>query len=388
MASLPPRILRARLRLMLGHPYLAAAVARLPLVDASDTGWCDTMATDGYNIYVSQAFCEGISDDELVGVFAHELVHCIAGHMDRRGSRGRELWNIATDYATNGMLVELGFSLPADALHDHLFAGLTAEEVYDRLRRRERGSALVRPLDRHLEPGDVEGLPHQGENFPSAEERRRLRRALSRELLGKLSGRAAGRLDSEIRAATETTVRWEQYLARFFAGIRRTDYRLFPPNRKHVWRGLFLPAVGVPGPEHLVVAVDTSGSMSDGLLARILAELDRLRGVTECRLTLIQCDAAIQHVQHFEPYEPTPWETGAGLRLRFRGRGGTDLRPPFDWVHKHHSDPTDALIYLTDGFGPMPAASPPLPVLWVMPRNGAVDPEFGSVVRIDCTEID
>ena len=57
-APLPPRVLRARLGLMLGHPYLAAALARLPVVNAAGFGWCDTMATDGYYIYVNPAFCK------------------------------------------------------------------------------------------------------------------------------------------------------------------------------------------------------------------------------------------------------------------------------------------------------------------------------------------
>ena len=51
--TLPPRVLRARMQLMLAHPYLAAALARLPIVNGADFGWCRTMATDGYYIYVN-----------------------------------------------------------------------------------------------------------------------------------------------------------------------------------------------------------------------------------------------------------------------------------------------------------------------------------------------
>ena len=60
MSGLPPRILRARMQLMLAHPYLACALARLPLVDASTMPWCRTMATDGYYIYVNPSFCDEI----------------------------------------------------------------------------------------------------------------------------------------------------------------------------------------------------------------------------------------------------------------------------------------------------------------------------------------
>jgi len=42
--------------------------------------------------------------------------------------------------------------------------------------------------------------------------------------------------------------------------------------------------------------------MADDELAKILAELDKLRAVTQCQLTLIQCDAVIQKVDVFDEY--------------------------------------------------------------------------------------
>ena len=73
-------ITRARLRLMLDQPFLAAAVARLPLVDATDRYWCPTFATDGYAIYINREFAETLSDVQICFVLAHELLHCILGH--------------------------------------------------------------------------------------------------------------------------------------------------------------------------------------------------------------------------------------------------------------------------------------------------------------------
>ncbi len=74
MSGLSPHLQRARIRLMLDEPYLAAAVARLPPVDAGDRDWCMTMATDGYQIYVNGAFVEDLTDDEAVFVLGHEVL--------------------------------------------------------------------------------------------------------------------------------------------------------------------------------------------------------------------------------------------------------------------------------------------------------------------------
>jgi predicted metal-dependent peptidase len=197
----------------------------------------------------------------------------------------------------------------------------------------------------------------------------------------------AGAFASEVVAATTSSVPWQMLLARFVNGLRRSDYRLYPPNRKHIWRRIYLPSLGVPGPDHLVVAVDTSGSMTDAILSLVLGELDRLRAVTECRLTLLQCDAAVQQVDEFDSFETTIVSraaTNAGT-FRFAGRGGTDFRPIFDWVGERVSGGMlrlDALIILTDGYGPFPPRMPSYPVLWIITEHGARDIPFGTQIRL------
>ena len=56
-----------------------------------------------------------------------------------------------------------------------------------------------------------------------------------------------------------------------------------------------------------------------------------------------------------------------------------------DWISKHieegHPVP-DALIYMTDGYGPSPKNQPIFPCLWVVPEDGATDFSFGNIVRV------
>jgi len=126
----PREVMQARVQLMLGEPYLASAIARLPVVNADGLGWCDTMATDGYYIYVNPAFCAALTQKEIVFVFAHEVMHCVLGHIDRRQDRQHALWNEAIDYATNLMLVQLGMKMPKVGLLDQKYSGKTAEDIY------------------------------------------------------------------------------------------------------------------------------------------------------------------------------------------------------------------------------------------------------------------
>ncbi len=111
---LPAKVSRVRIQLMLRHSYLASATARLKF-HVTDEPWCPTMATDGFNIFINPYFVEEITEEETIGVLAHEVMHCILGHSDRRGDRDPELWNIAIDYATNLILSDavLGSTNPS-----------------------------------------------------------------------------------------------------------------------------------------------------------------------------------------------------------------------------------------------------------------------------------
>jgi predicted metal-dependent peptidase len=390
--ALPQPILQARIRLMLQEPYLASAIARFPLINAAESDWCETMATDGYYIYVNPSFCETLSLDETAFVFAHEVMHCVLGHIDRRGSRQPEQWNHAIDYATNLMLVELGLKMPKVGLLDRSYRGMTAEDIYDRLSEAAKesekdegsgtgpGEGKGQAWDIHLAPDDLRGQAVRAKEFPSAEERKRLRVSITKSMESKLRGVAPGLFDSEIKQARGGNVPWRALVARFFTGLRQDDYRMFPPNKKHLWRGIYLPSIGTPGPSHIAVAVDTSGSMSDEVLGEILGEIDKLRSVTNCRLTLIQCDAQVQKVEDFEATDETQFE-----RYQFYGRGGTAFEPVFNWIAEKAANSffqLDALIYLTDGFGSFPKKPPSYPLLWIMTEHSQPSVPFGEVIRL------
>src|SRR4029077_16371839 len=114
------------------------------------------------------------------------------------------------------------------------------------------------------------------------------------------------------------------------------------------WGCRKLPSLGAPGPSHIVIAIDTSGSMSADMLSTIFAEIDTMRSVTETQLTLIDCNAAIQNAVTYKPWELTDIDLS---RRTFKGRGGTDFRPVFEWIEgtaERGLAQPDALVYMTD----------------------------------------
>lgn len=382
-AALSDTIVKARIQLMLRHPYLAAAVARFPIYQVDKEMWCPTAATDSYNIFVNPGYFNSLSGDQQQALLAHEVFHCLLGHMDRREKRERFLWNVAVDFATNLFLSDCGFHLPPAALCDEAFRGRTAEDIYDHVVARvEEIVVHWESQDCHLDPGDNEGKLFRGRDYPTEVERRRLRAHLGRELRQRLPLREARMLSDEINLSGRSQIRWQEVLAQFFKSIGNSDYSLYPFNKKHLWRGLCMPSMKAPGLSHIVVAIDTSGSMENHVLEKVLAELETLRSVANSSITLMQCDTEIRSLRRYEAWEAS---TADFTRMKMEGRGGTSLIPPFKWLRsnqKANPIPPDALIYITDGFGEFPSHIPEFPCLWVVPKGGLETFPFGKVLHV------
>jgi hypothetical protein len=98
-----------------------------------------TMATDGSNIYYDPNFVMKMSNEEIIWVIVHEIMHCILGHFNRK-MPNPQYWNAATDYALN-LLIDpekegnkgvIG-KMPEGGLFDRKFEGYRAEDIYNYL---------------------------------------------------------------------------------------------------------------------------------------------------------------------------------------------------------------------------------------------------------------
>ena len=95
-------------------------------------------------------------------ILAHEVVHCLFSHGERRQGRDPHVWTLAIDYATNLLLADFGLEPTADCLLYRGYRGHTAEDIYDQLteegykspnRTRESVS-----FDLHMAPGSMDRL--------------------------------------------------------------------------------------------------------------------------------------------------------------------------------------------------------------------------------------
>ncbi len=145
LEAIENKLSAARTRLILDKPFLGALVLRLPM-KAADPAWCATTGTDARNFYYNPAYAEELRPEEAQFVLAHEALHCALSHFARRGHRVKHRWDIACDYAINGILVDEGLIPPPGALILEEYKGMTAEEIYPMIEDNDHSETL----DQHL----------------------------------------------------------------------------------------------------------------------------------------------------------------------------------------------------------------------------------------------
>ncbi|HMM73762.1 MAG TPA: VWA-like domain-containing protein [Rhodocyclaceae bacterium] len=362
------KILAARTSLLWDHPFFGALAVQLLTVDATDDPRITTMATDSKHLFYDAGFVDKLTKDELIFVLAHEVLHNAFEHHIRRQARDPGRWNRAADYCINGELTETKVgTMPKGGLLDARFTGMGAEEVYRILEDEEPkggGGGNQGGAPQGSDPGGCGGVidacsPHDEAAIAeaSAEMQAKVRQAAALA-----AGKAAGNLPAGVKRLivqlTRAKVDWRALLRRFIDESRTKDYSWARPNRRFLQHGFILPGLISDGVSHLVVAVDTSGSIDDKALSAFAAEINGAFGDGMVdKITVIYTDTQVHRVEEYE--------AGDMLDLQPAGGGGTAFSNAFEWIAENCPD-ASAIAFFTDlevhDFGDEPAA----PVIWAV----------------------
>jgi predicted metal-dependent peptidase len=368
----------ARAALVLGRDAASAffATLALRLVPRPDES-VPTLATDGRALAYNPGFVAALPAAELVGVVAHEVLHCALAHPARRGTRDPGRWNVACDLAVNPLLLGAGFTLPAGRLvpgegrYAPLPPGRSAEEYYARLDT-SRGPDLPDVPD----PGGCGGVidPAGGDPAAARQLAAEWRVAVAQ---AERAARGRGPLPAGLGRAADAVLHppadWRAVLRDFVAAHARNDYAWLRPSRRFLAAGLYLPGLHSEQLGDVVLAVDTSGSVGPRELGVFAAEAAALLAAYDCTATVLYHDAVVQKVQ--------PWRPADGpLVLAPVGGGGTDHACVFAWLARSGLDPA-CVVCLTDLDTAFPATPPAVPVLWAVVGGRPAIPPFGR--RLD-----
>ena len=170
-------------------------------------------------------------------------------------------------------------------------------------------------------------------------------------------GALAGSMAEQIVASSRSRIDYRKILNSFRASIISTKRCLtrMRPSRRYGFQQMGSKFDFTTG---LLIAVDTSGSISSGMLEYFFGVINRFFKYGIKTIDVIQFD--------WELHGDAVTLEKAVAKMDISGRGGTSFQPAIDYATKHGKE-YDGMIFLTDGYAPEPVLPKyfPLKIAWV-----------------------
>lgn len=299
-------------------------------------------------LYYNPDFVESLENSELMAVLKHEALHVLLHHLTR--SRHFKYnptgYNVAADLAINCNIE----GLPDNALFPVKFElpeNQSAEWYYEKLKS-ETGDDGEGIPDFIEGKGELIDDHTMWEDFDKELIEEKVRQVADKAIKKQMEkggfGDMPGSLVDQIISLNKPKVQWFKEIRRF---VQKSVIRGKMQTRKRDNRrtGESYPHLN-PGSKRnttskLLVALDTSGSITDAQLRSFVTELNGLVHLVETHV--IQFDTII----HGDPVELTKKVSS----FEIRGRGGTCFEPA---INMFIEQGYDGLIMFTDGYALFP----------------------------------
>jgi predicted metal-dependent peptidase len=344
-----------------------------------------------YQLAINPEFWESLSEEHKYGLLKHELLHIAFGHLTTFFKfSDRKLANVAMDmeinqYIDNQYLPEGGININ-DYEDLNLDRKAGCRYYYDKLKqlqdeKNKNGTCGNEPMDELLDNIESGNIPDHStweefDNLSEAEKQlieRQLQKVLAdaQEQTIKKRGTVPGEIEGLIivEEIVKPKFNWRGYIRRFTGvstkvftkKIRRKENRRFSDN----------PGLKVKMRQHMLLAIDTSGSVSDTELQEFMGEIFHIYkcGVD---ITIVQCDTTIKSI---EPYK-------GKLEMNVTGRGGTEFDPVLEYFNENQKKYT-SLVYFTDGEC-YTDVKPKGNTLWVLSERSSMNESLpGKVIKLE-----
>lgn len=393
----------AILKLVLNFSTYAQFLIRIGY-SYKDLGNC-IACTDGKMIYINDRLIAELNDkptrtnrltgenkncsigkEEMMFVFCHELMHLLTATMDRAENLGLhneyrvgdlenesrlKLWNIATDYAINSLLVNnredfankpIGRILPS-ALYEEKYKEMTAEEIYHKLEKNADEIIL-----------QVESTPfgfYLDKHIPINDD-------LTKSDLAQVISEVFGSKDNDIsNPSVDRFVKdvmkplpfnWKSALTKYIRSWIKENYTWNRPSRAGIANGLILPSCNVSPCIHIALAVDTSGSISNEELQSMLDHVYTILSAFNNFTVDVWCCGSKVYEESLVRY--TKVNKSKIKDFKIMSDGGNDMRKNFEFMNEYYKkDRPDVFVCFTDGYDPVDGdeeTTCPYPVIWLI----------------------
>lgn len=328
-------------------------------------------------LYVNPTFWDSLSENHKVGLLWHELLHICFFHLTMRHNFvDKKLFNIAADceinqYITTEFLPD-GAILPSSFPTIQLDLKAGTNYYYQKLLENNSSDNPDPGLQSLMNgqsgpPTDGQGNIHPSwKDFDSLTEteKKLIQNQIEHTLkesatqITKSRGTIPGELKSlidELFKVKEEVFNWKAYFRRklgcsseiYTKKSRRKMSKRFEDNA----------GIKIKQKHHILVAVDTSGSVSNAELMEFFSEIHHIYKAGTA-ITIIECDTKINDIYEYK----------GKFKGSVVGRGGTDFTPPVDYYNKHKNKFT-TLVFFTDGYAPV-ECKPHKQMMWVISSQG------------------
>ena len=378
--------------LMLKEPYYGFFLIMLNKV------WRKDLPTAGvskqninYQLAINEEFWTGLSDDHKTGLLKHELLHIAFGHLVSFGSfSNKKLANVAMDMEIN-QYIEASW-LPEGGINIDDYTDIQLDRkagcryYYDQLLRLQdekdkNGTSGDQEMDKLLDniaSGDIpdHSTWEEFDDMSEAEKKlieKQVQKILkdAKEQTIKKRGSVPGEIEGllVLDEVTKAKFDWKGYLRRFTG----TSTKIFTKKirRKENHRYEDNPGLKIKMRQHMLLAIDTSGSVSDTELTEFMNEIHHIHkaGVD---ITIVQCDTSIRSIEAYKGKND----------LKVHGRGGTEFDPVLDYYNANLKKYT-SLVYFTDGEC-YTSVKPRNRVLWVLSERSEMNEDLpGQVIKLE-----
>lgn len=382
--------------LMLKQPFYGIYLLML------DKRWSAAIPTAGvsklginYQLLMNEEFWDTLEHDHKIGLIHHEILHICFFHLLRHDEfEDQKLANIAMDLEINQYIPKQ--NLPPGGMTLDTFPDLKLEPrkgtryYYDKLKEVCDNSPFIQAVIQAMKDGvgvcqggDADGtiVPNHDwgefENI-SESEKKLLKTQIDfhlKEIATQVKSR--GTIPGEMQSYIESLFQvppakfdWKGYLRRFTGGSTKVYTKKL--QRKQNKRFEEDSGLKIKTKRHILVGVDTSGSVSDKELLEFLYELHHIQN-TGTQVTLGEFDASLQYVAPFDKKK----------NFEIHGRGGTDFNAIVEYANENHRKYT-CLIVFTDGEAPAPNPVPKLKTLWVHSSQSNINENLpGFKIKLD-----
>lgn len=381
------RLAKARTRILMTDDAKYVFLANLCEIPNVMDSTIDTAGTDGSSIRWNPEYVDSISDQELLAITLHELMHvgllhvCVANQYD-----DQKRFNIAADLAVNSILREIGATLPAGCLLPGVgeFANVESGkslEHYFRILQDMDDSELPEE-----QPGGVEQAgSEQAKNTPDGNVpvpdpgmASEIVRAMVKESLEKAQscGELPECLAEAVGNGLEHKVDYRTALKRIRTKICRGGADWTRPNKRLRAAGANVARNRTRKVGTVLVLWDCSGSMSTATGHQCLAEIMGIFQEAAGSVHVWQHDTVVVHKDELRH--------GAALpTIERKTRGCTSHVEPFQNIEDSGIRP-DVVICLSDCQTRYPYQFPNCPIIWIsdVPVSRGNRPPVGELLDI------